>query len=190
MEEKDDHELVKAALAGVLGAYDGLYRRYYLKVRMATYQVLRDFHAAEDIAVDAFLRAKEKLSQFKGTSFLGWIRIIAVRQAFGELRKRHKRGKEIPLETWEWAEDDGPAGEIPFGGLNPLQELLKKERIELVRAAIDQLPPARQQCIRLCDIAEMPGPEVAEALEITHANVRLTLFRARQQLKAILQRML
>ena len=66
--------------------------------------------------------------------------------------------------------------------------LERKETRQIVRAAIEQLPDAYRTVLILRDIEEMSTQEVADALEITPAAVKVRLHRARQALFTLLRR--
>ena len=72
----------------------------------------------------------------------------------------------------------------------PEDEVLAAEAGEQLMAAIDTLPPAQRTVIILRDIEGFSGPEVSSLLEISEANQRVLLHRARSKVRAALERYL
>jgi len=61
----------------------------------------------------------------------------------------------------------------------PFEELENDEILELVREAIDDLPPSQREVVEMRDVQRMPAADVAEALGITSVNQRVLLHRGR-----------
>jgi RNA polymerase sigma-70 factor (ECF subfamily) len=72
----------------------------------------------------------------------------------------------------------------------PEDRLLEKETLGVIQMAIEQLPDAQREVIRLRDVEGWTPMEVAEALEITDGNQRVLLHRARSKVRAALERYL
>jgi len=86
-----DGELVAAVLAGEREAFADLVRRYEHAVRAVAMGVLRDHHAAQDVAQEAFVAAYQRLDTLRDRSaFATWLLAITRNQALGHLRQgRH-----------------------------------------------------------------------------------------------------
>jgi RNA polymerase sigma-70 factor, ECF subfamily len=69
----------------------------------------------------------------------------------------------------------------------PLARLEARETLEHVRAAIEQLPPLHRQVITLRDMEGWSSAEVRELLDLTPANQRVVLHRARARVRAALE---
>jgi RNA polymerase sigma-70 factor, ECF subfamily len=70
----------------------------------------------------------------------------------------------------------------------PDQKLLGRETLEVVKRRIENLPEAQRRVITMRDIAGCSAAEVCEALEISPANQRVLLHRARSKVRAALER--
>ena len=89
MEREDDAQLVRAVLSGDDIAFDILVEKYQKSVHALVWQKIGDFHYAEDITQDTFLRAYRKLSTLRNPSqFLGWLFVIANRTCLNWLQKQ------------------------------------------------------------------------------------------------------
>ena len=86
-----DSELVNAVLDGEREAYAVLVARYERAVRATALAVLRDHHAAQDVAQEAFVSAYEKLGRLrKPATFGGWVIAIARNTALTAGRRRSR----------------------------------------------------------------------------------------------------
>ncbi|MFO1096160.1 MAG: sigma-70 family RNA polymerase sigma factor [Planctomycetaceae bacterium] len=89
--------LVTAAQRGDRDAFAELVRRYERVVVMTAWAVVRDFHAAEDIAQDSFLHAYDSLlSLRRPESFGSWLLKSTHRAA---VRRSRRQRHDVPLDT-------------------------------------------------------------------------------------------
>jgi RNA polymerase sigma-70 factor (ECF subfamily) len=72
----------------------------------------------------------------------------------------------------------------------PQERLLSQEVLGQVQDAIERLPPAQREVIRLRDIDGWESDEVCELLGLSHANQRVLLHRARSKVRSALERYL
>jgi RNA polymerase sigma-70 factor (ECF subfamily) len=85
---RSTEELVKAAQAGEISAFVELVRLYERAAIVTAQAVLRDFHAAQDAAQDAFITAYRKIGQLRDAASFGpWILTIVQRHA-GAMRQK------------------------------------------------------------------------------------------------------
>ena len=70
----------------------------------------------------------------------------------------------------------------------PEENLLSDETRECVRAAIERLPTNQRSVITLRDIEGWDAPDVCAALEISEANQRVLLHRARGKVRQAIER--
>lgn len=66
---------------------------------------------------------------------------------------------------------------------NPEEQTVQRDRVELVRRLIDQLPEKQRSCMQLRDIEGKSYKEIAEVMGITEQQVKVNIFRARQTIK-------
>ena len=66
---------------------------------------------------------------------------------------------------------------------NPEEQTLQRDRVELVRRLISQLPEKQRSCMQLRDIEGKSYKEIAEVMGITEQQVKVNIFRARQTIK-------
>jgi RNA polymerase sigma-70 factor (ECF subfamily) len=69
--------------------------------------------------------------------------------------------------------------------LQPLEQLLQQEAQSLVMSLLKTLPESQQELIRLREIEELSYQEIAIKMNLTEAQVKVNLFRARQRIKEL-----
>jgi RNA polymerase sigma-70 factor (ECF subfamily) len=78
--------------------------------------------------------------------------------------------------------DNMPLAE-PATSSTPYEQMLQKDRIELVKQLLDRLPEKQRSCMQLRDFEGKPYKEIAEVLGMTEEQVKVNIFRARQTIK-------
>lgn len=186
----DEATLVARLRAGDEAAFEEAVRRYGPPLSAVIRRYLPDEHEAQDALQDAFLSAFKALSQFQADSALGtWLHRIAVNAALMKLRTRRRRPERPIEDLLPKFFDDGHRAD-PRGpwSLQPDDVAVGRENVERVRRAIDQLPESYRIVLLLRDIDERTTEETATLLEMSIANVKTRLHRARQALRELLDR--
>ena len=92
MNTLSDSKLVEAVLNGDREAYGCLFERHERSVQAVALSLLGDYHAAQDVVQESFVKAYTKLGGLrKGSSFGPWIRKIARHEAIRISRSKLKR---------------------------------------------------------------------------------------------------
>ncbi len=124
----------------------------------------------EDLVQETFIRAYEKIDQFRGeSSFSTWLCRIGVNLALSFLKKTGKRGT-LPL-TREIADR---------GDASPGHKEESGRELERIHAAIAQLPEKYRAALVLSAVEEMDTEEIANVLNCANATVYWRLHRARK----------
>jgi RNA polymerase sigma-70 factor (ECF subfamily) len=76
----------------------------------------------------------------------------------------------------------------PQSWTDPEQHALDAETLSVVSRAVDHLPPAQREVLTMRDLVGWSAPEVCDALEISEANQRVLLHRARSRIRTALER--
>lgn len=152
--------------------------------------------AAEDVVQEAWLQAFKALSNFEGRSTLKtWLTRITINAAYGRCRYEKSR---IAVSLDELLAENTPLVErFDDSGhwQNPLaewqadtpEELLARQQLAiLLQKAVNQLPEAQRLVWLLRDQSSLEFTEIAENLQLSEANVRVLLHRARLKLLAVI----
>jgi RNA polymerase sigma-70 factor (ECF subfamily) len=167
-----DEALIERIAGGDQLAMRTLYARHHMPVFRFVLRIVGDRTAAEDILSDVFLDVWRQASGFEGRSSVAtWLLAIARYKSLSALRRR-------PDE----ALDDAMAAAIPDPADNPEIVLQKKNRGEILRRGIDQLPSAQAEVLDLVYYHGKSIPEVAQIAGVPEATVKTRMFYARRKL--------
>lgn len=175
--ENADAALVERTLSGDLEGFGELHRRYYPRVVSLVSAILRDRTRAEDLVQDAYVSALRDLPQLKDHDrFYPWIRRIAVNRALDEKRRWARRSElELPENLLDVRNAAGD------------ERLLRDERRETVRLALEKLPEGQRAAVILRFFDELPMRTVAEALGCEEVTARTQVFRGLRRLGIFLK---
>lgn len=180
----DEKKLIKLASKGNVDAFETLIRNYEVKVYNVALHMLKNEDDAKDVAQDTLIKIYKKLKDFNGkSSFSTWIYRITVNTSLDHLRKI-KREKEFQQKVNE--HDDELKQEFldkPEHSGQPEKELLKKEKVKALYAAMERLKPDQKSVIVLRDIQGLSYKEIAQIIDATEGTVKSRLNRARSKLK-------
>jgi RNA polymerase sigma-70 factor (ECF subfamily) len=179
----EELQLVNAAKAGDMGAFEDLVRRYDRNVFRIAQHITQNREDAEDVVQDAFLKAYQNLGQFQGQSkFYTWLVRIAVNEALMKLRKRRPE-RFVSLDEDVKTEEDSMPREIADWSPNPEQQYNQAELKEILGKTIQGLPAGFRTVFVLRDVEGLSTEETAEALDLSIPAVKSRLLRARLQLR-------
>jgi len=169
-----DADDARAAADGDRQAFQRLYRQHVDRVYGAVYRLAGYDHArAEDLTQDAFVRAWQKLADFRHESSFGtWMYRLAVNVALMDIRSRGAH--PVGFVDDEHLPDPG---EVPF---------CAAEREELERA-VAKLPPRARAVLVLHDVEGWRHEEIASELDMAVGTSKAQLHRARALLRRMLQ---
>lgn len=152
-------------------------------------RMLRDRGLAEDAVQEAFISALRGLSRFEGRSSIKtWLHRITVNASLTKLRQLKRLGEQSIDEHLPEFDRQDCRIEAPWPYLAAVQEVLENAELRArVNAGIDELPDSYRIVLQLRDIEGYTTGEVAALLEISEANVKVRLHRARSALKKLLE---
>ena len=158
---------------------------------------VRSSAVAEEVVQETWLGVLNGLERFEGRASLKtWIFRILTNRA---LSRAEREGRTIPMSSFEPAVDPDrfrPADDLYPGGWKtfpaswdglPEERLLARETLALVGEAIAALPERQHLVILMRDIEGWSAGEVCDALEISEANQRVLLHRARSKVRRVLE---
>ena len=175
-----DSELIQRTLDGDQSAFTMIVEKYQKGVHALVWQKIGDFHIAQEITQDAFLRAYEKLGTLKNHNlFSGWLYVIATRLCYEWCRK-----KRIPVESLETL-DTKEVDKVAFSQYIEEQREtdVDEARRELVRNLLKKLPESERTVMTLHYLGEMSCDSISEFLGVSSNTIRSRLSRARNRLK-------
>lgn len=176
----DDVALVRYTLAGDETAFATLVERYRKQVHALAWRTIGDFHIAQDITQETFLKAHQKLGVLKDPRrFSGWLNAIATRLClawFREKRLNVQLSENISSTT---------RGNDPYSGylVGEQANEASQELREIVKKWLAKLPENERTVITLHYFDGMLCEDIAAFLGVTTNTIKSRLNRARNRLK-------
>jgi len=183
--EFEDAALVDRCRKGDMRAFGALAAKYQDRVINTVLHLCGNQADAEELAQETFLKALERLRQFRGqASFYTWLFRIAVNLALSH-RRRGKRIRFNPLEP-----GDNPGESLAVTAdlaarrqPSPPVEAMSAETARRVADAIDQLDDDFRLVVVLRDVEDMDYDQISQTLNVPAGTVKSRLHRARCMLK-------
>ena len=178
--KKNDIDLIRRVLDGDQGAFTALVNKYQKSVHALVWRKIGDFHIAEEITQDVFLKVYKRLSTLKRPElFPGWLYVIASRDCVSWLRK-----KELPTKSLD-AMPTVELEEVCYAQYeaNRSDEARIEHQREFVKRLLQKLPESERTVVTLYYLAEMKSEEISKFLGVSSNTVRSRLRRARERLE-------
>ena len=198
----DEIELLARLRAGDEQDFEALVARHYGTMMAVAQTYVKSRAVAEEVVQEAWLGVIQGLDRFEGRSSLKtWILSILVNQA---KTRGTREARTVPFAALA-AEDDAPAveperfrgpGEQYAGGWRSFPAnwnaaadsvLQDRETLRVAMRAISELPLAQQTVIRMRDVEGYSSEEVCATLDVSEANQRVLLHRARSRVRSALE---
>ena len=176
----NDVDLIQQTLDGDQSAFTALVNKYQKSVHALVWRKIGDFHIAEELTQDVFLKVYKRLSTLKRPElFPGWLYVIATRDCTSWLRKKRLPTKSLDamstaeLEEVCYAQYEADCGE----------EAAIEHRREFVKRLLQKLPESERTVVTLYYLGEMKSEEIGIFLGVSSNTVRSRLRRARERLE-------
>ena len=176
----NDTDLIQRVLDGDQDAFTTLVNKYQKRVHTLVWRKIGDFHIAEEITQDVFLKAYKKLSMLKPPyHFSGWLYVIASRRCIAWLRKKQSPTVSLDampalqLEEVSYAQYETARGEAAS---------VDHQR-DLVKRLLEKLPESERTVITMHYVSEMSCKDISEFLGVSPNTIKSRLHRARERLK-------
>jgi RNA polymerase sigma-70 factor (ECF subfamily) len=183
-----EQELIGQVLSGDSAAFGEIVERHEDRLYNTIYRLVGSADDARDLLQDTFVKAYEKLDDFRGGSSLyTWLFRIAVNTSLSHRRRR------------TWVQMGAPAGDddpnpgnavADTAAVDPADPLIAAETETLVQEAINSLDDEHRTVVVLRDIQHCDYHEIADILEVPPGTVKSRLHRARMMLRERLEPLL
>lgn len=180
-----DNELISRVLSGERDDYAELVRRHHARVHGLCASMV-GVSAAEDAAQEVFLKAYDRLEDYRGDSaFSTWLYRVASNHCLDVLRREGRRRSES-LEAL--AEREGARIERLFS--EPDDAVRSLEDADLVRRVLAELPEDYRLILTLREMEGLEYKELMTALDCSMDSVKAKLQRARRRFREALRHIL
>ncbi|RLQ93379.1 RNA polymerase sigma factor [Falsibacillus albus] len=162
--------------------FDEVFAKFHKLIYQIGYRMIKDVGLAEDIMQETFLKAYKKMDSIEDQNKLGaWLSSIATRTAIDFIRKE-KRLKETMVDDTDITiikQGNQESGIVE----NEVELLFMKENIH---EKILLLPDCQKEVFLLRIQFGLKEHEIAEKLHLKPATVKTRMYRARKQLKLMM----
>ena len=201
----DDQRIIAGLRAGEEAVFAEMVDRYHGSLVRVAMRYTPSRAVAEEVVQDTWIGVIEGIDRFEGRSTVKtWLYKILIYRA----RARGERERRTTPMSALTIDDATPS--VPterFRGSDALwaghwatppqrwdgdaeERLLAGEAREIIDAVIAELPPAQREVIVMRDLSHFSAAEVCDLLDVTEANQRVLLHRARSRVRAALEQYL
>lgn len=175
-----DSELISEVLAGNSRAYTDLIRRYQHMVYTLAVRMLGNREVAEETTQDVFVKVYKSLRNFRGDSkFSTWLYKVAYHRIL-DASGRESRQKVIRSTI-------RPDVVYTASTETTWNTVMIKERREFLHRILEQLSQDENAVLSLFYLQELSIREISGIMNLSQSAVKVRLFRAREQLKLLLE---
>ena len=184
--ERTEAELIAAVLKGDTASFEPLVKKYSPRVFAAAHRYARRESEIEDIAQEVWLKAFDKLKSFRGEApFEHWLMRLTVRTCYDFLRS-HQRNRESSFSDLtepenDWLERFVAEPETASENADAAKALINR--------VLEKLSPQARLVITLLEIEDRPVKEIARLTGWSVSLVKVRAFRARAEMRKILEKM-
>jgi len=176
--------LIERCLAGDQAAWEEIVRLHRRKVFNIAYKFVGRHDLAEDLTQDIFLKLYRSLNTFdRRANFQTWLisvsRNLCIDHYRSVRKERETINRDIDASTLMPVSRDRSA----------YAQLELRDRVQLLRAALDTLPPTLRTAVLLRDIQELTYQEIADRLSVPEGTVKSRINRGRTELARQIQKL-
>lgn len=191
--EEEDYEVVRLCKKGDVDAFEELVRRHQKKMLNVSFRMVGSYEDACEIVQDAFVSAYKNIKNFDGRArFSTWLCAIVINLSRNRLKQmsiqrcREEISIDDPVLTNDGFVKKEPASDAP----SVLENLEKRDLQQKVQKCIASLDTDFREVLVLRDIQGFSYDEICDMLKVAEGTVKSRLFRARENVKNCLKKVL
>ena len=178
--KNDDVQLIQRVLDGDDTAFSVLVKKYQRSVHALAWRKIGDFHIAEDITQETFLKAYQRLSTLKEPqSFASWLYVITANHCNTWLRKKRLRTQSLETASDAELEKATYSGYVSTENERTTAEAQR----EIVKKLLAKLKESDRTVITLYYFGGMTYEEISKFLGVSVGAIKNRVYRAQERLK-------
>jgi RNA polymerase sigma-70 factor (ECF subfamily) len=190
--EADEPTLIAQSQRGDVAAFNTLVERHQEAAYSLALRMLGEPETAADVTQDAFVSAFRAISSFRGATFRPWLLRIVSNGCYDQFRARGRRPTTSLEAVVEGDAADEPGGAVLPGVLtderwDPEQAALRAELLDVIQAALLELPPEQRLALVLSDVQGMAYEEIAQVMQTSLGTVKSRIARGRGHMRDLLR---
>ena len=177
-------QIIQRCLAGDQVAWETIVRLHWRKVFNIAYKFVGKHDEAEDLTQDVFLKIFKSLNTFdRRANFQTWLISVSRNLCIDHYRSVRKERETINRDVDP--NDLSPVSKT----VSPHAALEQRDRVVLLRVALDRLAPTLRTAVMMRDIQEMTYQEIADRLRLPEGTVKSRINRGRTELARQIQKL-
>ena len=178
--KNEDVAIIQRILADDETAFAELVKKYQKAVHTLAWRKIGDFHIAEDITQDAFLKVYQKLDTLQDPNqFAGWLYVITTNLCSTWLRKKRIQTKRLEEAETTMAQRDAYSEHVTGDSTKTAVETQR----EVVKKLLAKLKESERTVMSLHYLGEMKIEEISRFLGVSTSTIKSRLRRARNRLQ-------
>lgn len=184
-----EKELLRRSKEGHVASFEELISSHQQKVYNIALRMLTNEQDAFDASQEVFLKVYKNLDKFQeNSSFSTWLYRITTNTCLDFIRKHKDRKNDVSIDAQVEFDDGETSFQLKDKKVDVEEEVLKKERRQVLLEAISQLNPEHRKMIVLRELQGMSYQEIAEITGANIGTVKSKINRARISLKNSLEK--
>jgi RNA polymerase sigma-70 factor (ECF subfamily) len=180
---KRDYEIVQKALNGDQRAFASLLGFYKDSIYYMLLKMVNNKRDAEDLTIEAFGKAFKNIHLYTPNfAFSTWLFKIASNNGIDYLRKKKLMQKVVSIDQADEDKANESTVSLVSSELDPEEEMIKKQKENLMRTVVKKLSPLYRKLIELRYFKEYSYVEIAEELNLPLGTVKARIHRSRELL--------
>ena len=179
-----DAQIMLRAKAGDESAFAYLVQKYRRPMVSFMYRMSHNAAAAEDLAQEVFLRVYRSRTSYEASAkFTTWLYRIATNLAVNHARDTRNERPDKMASLDEPDEETGTTMDVADSTLTVEQAILRRERMEAIRAKVQALPERQRMAVIMHKYQQMDYKQIGEVLKLSESATKSLLFRAYESLR-------
>ena len=185
---KRDYVLLRKALDhNDQQAYAELMRLYRDSIYFMLIKIVKNSDDAEDLTLETFGKAFRYLDKYTPQyAFSTWLYRIAVNNSIDYIRHKNNSPQYLDDDLYTGTAEQLIDRSQTTPSPTPEEEVIVKQRMQMLRSAVQQLPEKYRKVIELRYYDELSYEEISTMLNISLSNVKIQLLRAKNMLSQLM----
>lgn len=178
----EDGKLLLEIAKGNSKSFELLFKKYKNKVFGLCKKLLREQAASEELAQEVWFQVIKSASQYKeqGESALPWIMIMTRNRCLNHLKKNSKWTELSPEDEQNIPDQQSDMSDL----------IESEDKIIKLKSCLDTLPEKQRVAVNILITEDLSQAEIAKLMSLSVANIKVILFRARENLLSCMRGLL
>jgi RNA polymerase sigma-70 factor, ECF subfamily len=177
-------DIIQRCLGGDQAAWESIVRLHWRKVFNIAYKFVGKHDEAEDLTQDVFLKLFKSLDTFdRRANFQTWLISVSRNLCIDHYRSVRKERETINRDVDTSELKPASSTQSPYAALE------QRDRVQLLRLALETLAPTLRTAVMLRDIQELSYQEIADRLRLPEGTVKSRINRGRTELARQIQKL-